>query len=85
MFDNTKSDASTGFVFEKLFSQHIICFAQSAKHFPLSICCEKYMFDNTKSDASTGFVFDKLFSQHIYEAISFDELLYRVALLVLHH
>jgi hypothetical protein len=43
-----------------------ICFAQSAKHSPLLICCEKYIFDNAKSDASTDFVYDKSFSQHIY-------------------
>jgi hypothetical protein len=58
MFDNIKSDASTDFVLDKSFSQHIICFANNAKHFPLFICCEKYMFDNIKSDASTDFILE---------------------------
>jgi hypothetical protein len=38
----------------------------SAKHFPLFICCEKYIIDNTKSDASTDFVLLVLFRNILY-------------------
>ncbi|MDF2592856.1 MAG: hypothetical protein K0S75_2322 [Clostridia bacterium] len=43
--------------------------SNSAKHFPLFICCEKYIFENAKSDVSTDFINDKSFSQHISRVI----------------
>jgi hypothetical protein len=47
------------------FALNLYINSDCAKHFPLPICCEKYLFDGTKADASTDFVYDKPFSQHI--------------------
>jgi hypothetical protein len=42
-------------------TKHFTFNPNSAKHYPLFICCEKYIFDNTESDASTDSVLIILF------------------------
>jgi hypothetical protein len=69
IFDYTKSDASTDFVFDESFSQLTYMFC--TKHFPSFISCEKYIFDNTKSDASADFVLDKSSSQLTYVQLTY--------------